>query len=451
MRQLWTSFRTRLIVGAAIWIIVGLAVSGFLLSELFKAHVTQQFDDELHGHAAELAALIELTPDGKLVLHRRLSDPRFLPRDSGFYWRVEAQNGRAITSPSLAGRDLPLPGPFPPSGAERHVFVDGPSGQLRLVERSVATPNGPPLRLGIGVDQRLLDEVLGRFNWTLFLSLTIVASGLIAAAMLQVWFGLRPLSRMRHALSAVRMGQASRLPEDLPSEVRPLAVDLNALIEGNLEMLRRARTQAGNLAHALKTPLAILTDEAERMRAAGQVEAAEVIILQCERMRRQIDYQIARARAAALKRAPGVAADVRSTLGPIVIALSRLYARRDVSFAVAYEDQPVVAVDAQDLSEILGNVLDNAGKWARSRAEVLVRRRGDFAEIIIDDDGPGLPPESYEHVFGLGERLDERTPGHGLGLSIVRDLVGLYEGRVALDVATLGGLRVTLTFPAITQ
>lgn len=451
MRQLWTSFRTRLIAGAAIWIIAGLAVSGFLLSELFKAHVTQQFDDELHGHAAELAALIELTPDGKLVLHRRLSDPRFLPRDSGFYWRVEAQSGQAITSPSLAGRDLPLPGPFPPSGAERHVFVDGPSGQLRLVERSVATPNGPPLRLGIGVDQRLLDEVLGRFNWTLFLSLTIVASGLIAAAMLQVWFGLRPLSRMRHALSAVRMGQASRLPEDLPSEVRPLAVDLNALLEGNLEMLRRARTQAGNLAHALKTPLAILMDEAERMRASGQVEAAEVIILQCERMRRQIDYQIARARAAALKRAPGVAADVRPTLDPIVTALSRLYARRDVSFAVAYEDQPVVAVDAQDLSEILGNVLDNAGKWAQSRAEVLVRRRGDFAEIIVDDDGPGLPPESYEHVFGLGERLDERTPGHGLGLSIVRDLVGLYEGRVTLDVATLGGLRVILTFPAITQ
>jgi len=451
MRQLWTSFRTRLIVGAAVWIIAGLAVSGFLLSELFKAHVTQQFDDELHGHAAELAALIELTPGGKLVLHRRLSDPRFLPRNSGFYWRVEAQSGQAITSPSLAGRALPLPGPFPPSGAEQHVFVDGPSGQLRLVERSVATPNGPPLHLGIGVDQRLLDEVLGRFNWTLFLSLTIVASGLIAAAMLQVWFGLRPLTRMRHALSAVRMGQASRLPEDLPSEVRPLAIDLNALLEGNLEMLRRARTQAGNLAHALKTPLAILTDEAERMRASGQVEAAEVIVLQCERMRRQIDYQIARARAAALKRAPGVAADVRASLDPIVEALSRLYARRDVSFVATYEAHPIVAVDSQDLSEILGNVLDNAGKWARSRTEVLVRRRGDSAEIVIDDDGPGLPPESYEHVFGLGERLDERTPGHGLGLSIVRDLVGLYEGRVALDIAPLGGLRVILTFPAVAK
>jgi signal transduction histidine kinase len=450
MRQLWTSFRTRLIVGAAVWIIAGLAVSGFLLSELFKAHVTQQFDDELHGHAAELAALIDIAPDGRLSLHRRLSDPRFLPKDSGFYWRVEGAGGQALTSPSLAGRDLPLPDPLPPLGVERHVFVAGPSGQLRLVERSVANPHGAPLRLGIGVDQRLLDQVLGRFNWTLFLSLTIVAAGLIGAAMLQVWFGLRPLTRMRHALSAVRLGQASRLPEDLPSEVRPLAIDLNALLEANLEMLRRARTQAGNLAHALKTPLAILVDEAERMRAAGQAEAAEVIILQCERMRRQIDYQIARARAAALKRAPGVAADVKATLDPVVAALSRLYARRDVSFVVDDQDQPIVAVDAQDLSEILGNVIDNAGKWARSRAEIRVRRRGEFAEIIIDDDGPGLPPESYEHVFGLGERLDERTPGHGLGLSIVRDLVGLYDGHVALDQAPLGGLRVILTFPAIT-
>lgn len=446
MRRLWTSFRTRLIVGAAIWIIAGLAVSGFLLSELFKAHVTQQFDDELHGHAAELAALVGVEPDGRLFLHRRLSDPRFLPKDSGFYWRVEAATGASIGSPSLAGRPLPLPGPFPTAGAERHVFVDGPSGPMRLVERAVANPGGAPLRLGIGVDQRLLDEVLGRFNWTLFLSLAIVALGLIAAAVLQVWFGLRPLTRMRHALSAVRMGRASRLPEDLPSEVRPLAVDLNALLEGNLEMLRRARTQAGNLAHALKTPLAILMDEAERLRAAGQEEAAQVILAQCERMRRQIDHQIARARAAALRRAPGVAAEVKATLEPIVAAMSRLHGRRGVAYRVTYEATPVVALDSQDLGEILGNVLDNAGKWATRRVEVSVSQRGETAHIVIDDDGPGLPPESYEHVFGVGERLDERMPGHGLGLSIVRDLVSLYEGEVSLDAAPMGGLRLRLGF-----
>jgi len=449
MRRLWTSFRARLIAGAVIWIIAGLTVSGFLLSELFKAHVTQQFDDELHGHAAELAALVGVAPDGKLFLHRRLSDPRFLPKDSGFYWRVEAESGASIGSPSLAGRPLPLPGPFPAAGAERHVFVSGPSGQLRLVERAVSAPGASPLRIGIGVDQRLLDEVLGRFNWTLFLSLTIVALGLASAAILQVWFGLRPLSRMRHALSAVRMGRASRLPEDLPSEVRPLAVDLNALLEGNLEMLQRARTQAGNLAHALKTPLAILLDEADRLRAAGQDEAADIISLQCERMRRQIDYQIARARAAALKRAPGVAADVRGTLEPIIAAMSRLHGRHGVTYEVVYEDEAIVAVDAQDLGEILGNVLDNAGKWASARVAVSVRRSGQAMEIVVDDDGPGLPPESYEHVFGVGERLDERTPGHGLGLSIVKDLVGLYEGRVTLDASPQGGLRLTLAFRTV--
>ncbi len=206
MRDLWTSFRTRLIAGAVIWIIAGLAVSGFLLSELFRAHVTQQFDDELHGHAAELAALIGVEPDGELILHRRLSDPRFLPKDSGFYWRVESEGGAGIGSPSLAGQRLPMPEPFPPPGTERHVFVEGPSGQLRLVERSVSMPGAPLLRIGIGADQRLLDQVLTHFNWTLFLSLTIIALGLVGAAILQVWFGLRPLSRMRGALAADLVG-----------------------------------------------------------------------------------------------------------------------------------------------------------------------------------------------------------------------------------------------------
>lgn len=448
MRRMWTSFRTRLILGAVVWIIAGLALSGFVLSELFKAHVTQQFDDELHGHAAELAVLVGVSPNGELFLHRRLSDPRFLPKDSGFYWRVEAENGASIGSPSLAGRPLPLPAGIS-GGGERHVYVNGPSGPLRLVQRTFAAPGAGPLRMGIGVDQRLLDEVLARFNWTLFLSLAIIACGLISAAILQVWFGLRPLSGMRHALSEVRMGRASRLPEDLPSEVRPLAADLNALLEGNLEMLRRARTQAGNLAHALKTPLAILLDEAQRLRAAGHEEAAEVITLQCDRMRRQIDYQIARARAAALTRAPGVAADVKATLEPVVKAMRRLHGRRGVTFSVAYEADGAVAVDAQDLGEIAGNVLDNAGKWADGRVEILVRRKGELIEIVVDDDGPGLPPESYEHVFGVGERLDERMPGHGLGLSIVKDLVGLYEGQVALDAAPLGGLRLTLAFRTI--
>jgi len=445
---LWSSFRTRLIVGAIIWITAGMAVSGVVLSELFRAHVTRQFDDELHGHAAELAALAAVTPDGSPVILRRLSDPRFLPFRSGYYWQLSAADGRAIVSPSLKGARLGLDSPGPLAGQERHRFVQGPTGELRLVER-VVTPAGAtaPLRIVIGSDERLLHEVLIRFNRTLALSLAFISLGLICAAGAQIWFGLRPLTRVREALAAVRSGQAHSLPEDLPSEVRPLAADLNALLEANSEMLRRARTQAGNLGHALKTPLAILADEAERLRAAGQAEAAQVLESQVERMRRQIDFQMARARAAASRGAPGVACDVGDVLAPVLSAMRRLHGPRGIAFEADASASVLAAMDPLDLGEVLANVLDNAGKWAASRVVVSVAAAKDTVRIHVDDDGAGLPPEAWELVFDIGERLDEQAPGSGLGLAIVRDLVTLYGGRVWLERSPQGGLRATLDMP----
>lgn len=441
----------RLILGAVIWITAGLAVSGWVLSELFRAHVTEQFDEELHGHAAELAVLAAVDSTGQPFLHRRLSDPRFLPEGSGFYWRLAAPDGRAVSSASLGSRPLPISQIPTPQGVERHAFVEGPTGLVRLVETSVR-PAGTPeiMRIAIGVDQRLLDQVLARFNWTLAASLLFIALGLTGAAILQVWFGLRPLGRVRNALAAVRTGGAKRLPDDLPSEVRPLAADLNGLLEANLDMLRRARTQAGNLGHALKTPLAILVDESERLRAGGNASAAEIIAQQCERMHRQIDYQLARARAAALRSAPGVATKVDETLTPLLDAMRRLHGRRNIEFSASLTPGLVAVLDAQDLSEILGNVLDNGGKWARGRVQLtVVHSPPDQVLVMVDDDGPGLPADAYERVFGLGERLDEQTPGHGMGLAIVKDLVVLYGGKVWLDASPLGGLRVSLQLPAI--
>lgn len=445
---LWGSFRTRLIIGAIIWITVGMGVSGVVLSELFRAHVTQQFDDELHGHAAELAALAVVGPDGAPVIQRRLSDPRFLPRQSGYYWQLSSQDGRRLASPSLGGAGLKLANPAPAPGHERHSFIQGPTGELRLVERVVTPPGAQtPLRIAIGSDERLLDAVLARFNQTLALSLMFIALGLICAAGAQIWFGLRPLARVREALAAVRGGQAHSLPEDLPSEVRPLAADLNALLEANSEMLRRARTQAGNLGHALKTPLAILADEAERLRAAGQDEAAGVLATQIERMRRQIDFQMARARAAASRGAPGVACEVGAVLAPVVSALGRLHGARGVTYLIETDLKAMVAMDPLDLSEVLANVLDNAGKWARSRVSISLAQAKDAVRIHIDDDGAGLPPEAWDVVFDIGERLDEQAPGSGLGLAIVRDLVTLYGGRVWLERSPLGGLRASLAVP----
>ena len=449
MRRIWSSFRLRLLLGSVIWISVGVAVSGFVLSEMFREHVTAQFDAELKGHADELAALVQISRNGSPYLQRRLSDPRFQPSGSGYYWQIERERGGLARSSSLADASLPISGPKPSRDELRQSFIEGPTGEVRLLERTV-TPAGSAdaLRISIGADQRLLDDVLSHFNRTLTLSLGVIALGLIAAAFLQVSFGLRPLGKVRGALAAVRAGRAARLPEDSPSEVRPLVQDLNALIDANAEMIRRARTQAGNLAHALKTPLAILADEGERLRALGRAEA-HTILTQCERMRRQIDYQMARARAAALRSTPGAVAEVVGALAPILSAMRRLHGPRGVQYELLASPPASAAVEAQDLSEMLANLLDNAGKWAASRVEVSIDRpRPTVLRITIDDDGPGLAPEAWEVVFDIGERLDEHAPGTGLGLAIVRDLVTLYGGRAWLEEAPLGGLRAVLEVPA---
>jgi len=450
MRPIWKSFRARLVVGAVVWITGGVALSGLALSELFRHHVTAQFDGELHGHAAELAALVDVDAAGRPYLHRRLSDPRFLPHLSGYYWQIDGPAGASARSPSLADRRLMLSG-APPLGEERHAFTKGPTGELRLVQRSVRLAGSPDvLHIGIGADERLLQSVLADFNRTLALSLGAVALGLIGAAGLQVWFGLRPLNGLRSALADVRQGRAALLSDDAPDEVRPLVDDLNALIAANHEMIRRARAQAGNLAHGLKTPLAVLVDEGERLRAAGQSEAASTILAQCDRMRRQIDYQIARARAAASRSAPGAAADVSAVLQPILSAMQRLHGRRGVAFELEVKASARVAVEAQDLSEMLANLLDNAGKWATSRVRIRLEKAPDEAlRMVVEDDGPGLPPESWEVVFDVGQRLDERAPGSGLGLAIVRDLATLYGGRAWLEASELGGLAAVLELPAV--
>lgn len=451
--RFWRSFRLRLLIGAAVWILGGMALSGLVLSQMFREHVVAQFDSEIQAHADELAGLIDYTARGKPFLHRPVSDPRFQAPGSGFYWQIEDFNGAEVArSASLGGGRLRLPDNPPPVGEARRIFADGPRGPVRSVEKVAAKTGAPDglLRVAVGVDEVQLDQVLSRFNRTLALSLGVIGLGLIGAAVLQVWFGLQPLGRVRSALAQVRMGRAARLPEDVPNEVRPLVHELNGLLEANTEVIRRARAQAGNLAHALKTPLAILTDEAERLERAGQAEAAETLRHQCERMRRQIDYQLARARAAASRSTAGAASDTAAVLTPILSAMRRLYAPRGIAFTLRADENVVVAVEAQDLGELTANLIDNAGKWARSTVRVVVERSAaDTARIIIDDDGPGLAPESWEIVFDLGQRLDERAPGSGLGLAIVRDLVHLYGGRAWLDAAPLGGLRAIIEIPVV--
>ena len=363
-RSFLQSLRARLIIGAAIWIVIGVSAAGVFIATLFRHYATDLMDAQLRNHLEELVMHIDIDARGFPHLYRPLSDPRFSELDLGFTWQVSRSGKSLIKSLSASTQDLPVPNDALRADELRKATIRGPRGEMIVFERTLLPEGGepPPLRIQIGADSAVVDRMLPTFDIPLTLSLALLALVLIVAAALQVWFGLQPMARLRDALGAIKSGKAAKLPADFPSEVRPLVDDLNNLIELNAQMVLRARTQAGNLAHALKTPLAILTDEADRMLNCGQVDTAGVILQQCQRMQRQIDYQIARARAAASRSVPGIFASVEFTVSNIIAAMKRLYVTKKLRISTDI-DARVALCDPMDLNEMLANVIDNACKW----------------------------------------------------------------------------------------
>lgn len=440
------SLRFRYITSIIVWIAIGLALTGLMVSALFRIYITQGFHDEMQIHIEELSALTRIDGSGDPVLLRRLSDPRFIPPNSGFYWQVEREGHPTILSPSLTGR--PLSGSLARTSAKSWAVTAGPTGStleygmLRPVEQG-----GPPLRLSIASDMRLLDEILAEFHRPLAWALAGFALIMIVTGAAQIAYGLRPLKRLGRAIGDVRAGRSMRMDGEYPAEIRPLVGDLNSLLEANAAMVGKARIEAGNLAHGLRTPLAIILDEAERLAAAGHSESAETLIRESQKMRRQIEYQLVRVRSAAVEPTPGQAASLRGSIGSILNAMRRLHASRDISFCCGDFPDVVIHIDAIDLGEILSNLIDNAAKWASTRVMVSWEEADPMVRILIDDDGKGIAPEFRVPVFAVGKRLDDDMAGSGLGLAIARDLTQIYGGTISLDDSPLGGLRVTVMLP----
>ena len=277
---------------------------------------------------------------------------------------------------------------------------------------------------------------------------SILAVAFMVAGLALVRAAIEPFGHIRARLSDVRDGKERKLRGDFPSEVQPVVDDLNALLEHRDETVRRALAKAGDLAHGLKTPLAVMAQEAERARADGHVELADTIGQQVERMRRQMDYHLAHARAAASGATPGARCSVLESAEGLVRTLRRLYAERGVTIDLQALPTHVVRVGREDLDEMLGNLLDNACKWARSRATVQSFGADAQITILVDDDGAGLDPSMRNAVLQRGVRADEAAPGSGIGLAIVRDLSELYGGSISLDSSPMGGLRASLRLPA---
>lgn len=275
--------------------------------------------------------------------------------------------------------------------------------------------------------------------------LAILATGLIGASLWLIRSGLAPLQQLRERLADVRRGRAKRLEGRYPSEVQPLADDLNALLEERERRVARAQAKAGDLAHGLKTPLALLAQEAARLRAAGHAEAALALEEQVARMRGQVDYHLAQARAAVSGASADARSDVRECAEALARAMRKLHGERALHVEVNVPEGLVVRVERPDLDEVLGNLLDNACRFAAGRVVVSARADADAIVVTVDDDGPGIPHARREAMMQRGARADEAGPGSGLGLAIVRDVLEVYGGRVTLDAAPAGGLRATVT------
>lgn len=450
------SLRLRLLLGAAVWILLALVMAGLLLAELFARHVEDRFTIELGHHLDQLAASLRIDATGKPELARLLPDPRFSLPLSGLYWQVAANGRVVLRSRSLWDQTLALPADAAAEDGRIHEWrIAGPERQtLFVLERSLLLPEGPAsLQVVVAEDLRELDAALRAFNRTLALSLAVLAAALIVAAVVQVALGLRPLDWLRDELAEIRGGRKRRFQRPMPSEVQPLIDDLNALLDHADEVVERARLQAGNLAHGLKTSLAVLANEAERLAGPEarheSTDVVRLILSQVATMRRHLDHHMARARAAASRGLPGAMTDVAECVSALVRVMRKVHADRDLDISAEIPAGLGFAGDRQDLEEMLGNLLDNACKWARRSVAVTAEREGEALVIAVEDDGCGLPSDQIERALSPGTRLDESVPGTGLGLGVVRDLVMSYGGKLVLiQSPERGGLHASLHLPA---
>jgi signal transduction histidine kinase len=432
-------------LGATLWIAVALLVTGFVLTGLFRNHVEINFDEEMHDQLEELLALTSVDEDGNAALTRHPAEPRYNRPLSGWYWEIMSLGEPVDKSRSLWDQKIATPDKLSKE-SETAFYITGPRKEsLRAMARSYTLPDAKaPVTILVAGPAADIETATRAFAGILAIALSLLGIGLIAAAFFQVRYGIRPLIHMRDELAQVRAGRATRLVGPFVAEIEPLANELNGLLDHNSEILERARTQAGNLAHALKTPLAVLLNEANHIEG----DVADIIRAETAMMNDQISRHLSKARAAGSRGVLGVRADLGETTLALQRTLSRIHVDRNLDISLHGMEGLSFQGERQDLEEMLGNLMDNACKWAKSQVRVQGRQEGPWLLLSIEDDGPGIPENALSDVIDRGRRLDETAPGSGLGLSIVRDVAELYEGKLDLAHSTLGGLAARLKLPA---
>lgn len=457
MTRNWSLSR-RLIIGAAVWSLVLLIVMSSVLTVLNRNQALQLLHEELDSTLVTLTRATDVAEDGDVTLFRNFapSDERFLRPLSGRYWIVARLdedrnvaswlNSNSVWDWDIPWEKIPVANVSENLGQTRYETLRGPDKEpVRMAVKAIALPGlDAPVVLIAGIDRRPTDRITRNFLITLTASMTMLAVGLIAAMVIMVKFGLRPLARIEHDVSDIRAGEKERLDESYPQEIAPLAIELNKLLEHNRNVVERARTHVGNLAHALKTPIAVLMNEAQ-----GDDPFAKLVRRQTETMSQNVQHYLKRAQAAARAEILGARTEVAPAIDDLTRLLQRLFQDQGISVAPGRVDESLCfRGERQDLDEMLGNLLENACKFAETKVRVTGEKSEDGELVIhVDDDGPGLTEEERAQALKRGVRLDETAPGTGLGLSIVKDLAELYSGRFTLSDSPLGGLRATLALP----
>ena len=445
----------RLVLLAGAWSLAVVITAGLALSAFFSHATLNRFDQELFEVVEGLLAGASVGEAGN-VTAPALTDPQAMRVFSGEYWEIAAVSPGGGLHALARSRSLWDEALKPPPPADQVLakargkaqFYDstGPLKQPLRVSVLVGRLPGvaPPLVFMAAEDRAPIDKDIRTFATEIAVALVLLGAGLIAAVIIQVRVGLQPLFALRRQVAAVRTGAAERVAGVWPTELEPLASELNALVAHNQEVVERQRTHVGNLAHALKTPLTVILTEAAQRPGA----LAEVVARQATTMRDQVDHHLRRARAAARAQGQGERTPVAAVLDELARTLERIFRGKTASIDWRAPEDLAFLGERQDLLEIAGNVIENACKWCRGQVRIAASPLGPRQlSLVIEDDGPGLPPQDREEMVRRGARLDENAPGSGLGLSIVDELVRAYGGEMTLGASPLGGLKVELILP----
>ncbi|MEP4051472.1 MAG: HAMP domain-containing sensor histidine kinase [Litorimonas sp.] len=458
------SLVSSLVRAAALWAVPGLILVTMALAFVSSKSSFRSFDEPLESAVTGLIASVETGDDGTLRMSRELPDPRYQRALSGKYWMIGTVTEvpgedryplvAEVSSRSLYGSILDVsdadfqilsqqgqdPVRFSTAGPDIDADVT-----LRVVARQVVLPDmTTPVVVLAAADRAPVVRSIRNFILTAITLLLILTIGLIFAVYAQVRLGLRPLFDLGSRIADVREGRAATVEGNYPLEIAPLATELNSLISHNKKIVDRAQTHVGNLAHALKTPIAVLRNEAE----AADTTPSRIVAKQTDTMAAQVDHHLRRARAAARGQAIGVRADMDPVIDGLVRTLPRIYRDKDLTIEKTGDSDLIFRGHPRDLEDMIGNLMDNAAKWTASRIDVVVTKVEDgFCTVLIADDGPGLTPDEIETALKRGARLDEATPGSGLGLSIVKDLADAYKGSLVFSRSKAGGLQANLRLP----